>query len=609
MAQRTVLLIDYEPRSIEDARRPLQEAGYQVEIANDGISGLEAFHRLQPDLVVVEAMLPKKHGFDVCQAIKNSPDGKDTPVVITTGVYRGRKYRNQALTNFRCDEYLEKPFTDEALLDACNRFIREVIVESASPDSPLAATRSGGNDLEAMTEDEISARLDSLLADFGAAIDEAAPSEEPVDSPAEAAPDEPSAVPAERDVDATPIAGPASTVFAEAPSKPAPPSTADVPAAPSSGSAPEPTSPETDDGAEGAPGPVEAAATSLDAPVAEPPHEPCAATPNVDSTSNGRRRARVVGSMAVVVLVAVAGGAWVWLGRGNDAPADSIPRVERATPTVLDAPPVTDTMFVGPPIEAAGEPAVADVTDAAESDAVVLASPEPTAAVVATVRDVGVPADDAAVRPTASKPPAPAEALPAPVPAVAKVEPTPQPAVQPTRLAAQDPSDAAPTDRIEDSTASPGVSADEAIDPVPKVTSPDAEPPGESIVAPPEPASVEPAVVDPGPAAVEAAEPPAVQVGDLFPLTEVDRAPSVIDNPTPEYDPMARQLRQQGTVVLNVLVSEDGSVEDVQVLREIPRSRLNDSAVRAVRRWRYEPAVKDGVRVKVWKTEAIHFRL
>ena len=70
MANYTILLIDYEPRSIERFRDPLIAAGYAVEIATDGVSGIEAFHRLSPDMVLVEAMIPKKHGFEVCQELK-----------------------------------------------------------------------------------------------------------------------------------------------------------------------------------------------------------------------------------------------------------------------------------------------------------------------------------------------------------------------------------------------------------------------------------------------------------------------------------------------------------------------------------------------------------
>ena len=113
MANYTILLIDYEPRSIERFREPLVAAGYSVEIANDGLSGIEAFNRLSPDMVLVEAMIPKKHGFEVCQELKRTPHGQKTPIIITTGVYKGRKYRTQALHIYGCDEYIEKPIAPQ----------------------------------------------------------------------------------------------------------------------------------------------------------------------------------------------------------------------------------------------------------------------------------------------------------------------------------------------------------------------------------------------------------------------------------------------------------------------------------------------------------------
>src|SRR5882672_12746067 len=123
MANYTILLIDYEPRSIERFREPLAAAGYTIEIATDGVSGIEAFHRLSPDMVLVEAMIPKKHGFEVCQELKRTPHGRRTPVIITTGVYKGRKYRTQALHIYGCDEYIEKPIAPEQLLKVVGRFL------------------------------------------------------------------------------------------------------------------------------------------------------------------------------------------------------------------------------------------------------------------------------------------------------------------------------------------------------------------------------------------------------------------------------------------------------------------------------------------------------
>jgi CheY-like chemotaxis protein len=117
MRHYTILLIDYEPRSIERVRRPLTEAGFLVRLATDGVSGISTFEELEPDLVIIEAMIPKKHGFEVCQEIKRTPHGKRTPVFVQTAVYKGRKYRSQALHIYNCDEYLEKPYSDEFLVE------------------------------------------------------------------------------------------------------------------------------------------------------------------------------------------------------------------------------------------------------------------------------------------------------------------------------------------------------------------------------------------------------------------------------------------------------------------------------------------------------------
>ena len=65
----------------------------------------------------------------------------------------------------------------------------------------------------------------------------------------------------------------------------------------------------------------------------------------------------------------------------------------------------------------------------------------------------------------------------------------------------------------------------------------------------------------------------------------------------------------EGEVLVSVLVDENGEVADVELIKEIPRSRLNAATVAAARRWTYEPAMKDGVAVSVWKTERIVFTL
>jgi len=184
----TILVIDYEPKSIERVRRPLSAVGYSVEVATDGLSGLETFHRIRPDLVMIEAMIPKKHGFEVCQEIKKTPYGKRTPVIITTSVYKGRKYRSQAFHLHGCDEYIEKPINEEQIVEVCKRMLGDTRPESpasgifdsmAHPDPSMLETEgdrpvatSFSSPAPEMDEDEleIMARLDSILPGGGGAF-------------------------------------------------------------------------------------------------------------------------------------------------------------------------------------------------------------------------------------------------------------------------------------------------------------------------------------------------------------------------------------------------------------------------------------------------------
>jgi TonB family protein len=187
MSKYTILLIDYEPRSIESLKGPLESVGYRVEVASDGISGVEMFDSLKPDLTLIEAMIPKKHGFEVCQQLKATEHGTKTPIAILTAVYKGRKYRSQALHSYKCDEYLEKPIDADYLLQTVGKLLHiedpykplggdgvpEVVevVQEVDPAADEPAPASTGPreslpfDLTGADESAIMDRLDEILAD------------------------------------------------------------------------------------------------------------------------------------------------------------------------------------------------------------------------------------------------------------------------------------------------------------------------------------------------------------------------------------------------------------------------------------------------------------
>ncbi len=112
------------------------------------------------------------------------------------------------------------------------------------------------------------------------------------------------------------------------------------------------------------------------------------------------------------------------------------------------------------------------------------------------------------------------------------------------------------------------------------------------------------APIPPGPAA------PATRRGDLVASAELDRPPRIATVVKPEYPPIARRMNIGGTVVLSVLVTETGRVEDVRVVRDPGRNvGLPQAAEKAVRQWTFVPAEKNGVAVKTWYMVPIPFVL
>jgi protein TonB len=103
--------------------------------------------------------------------------------------------------------------------------------------------------------------------------------------------------------------------------------------------------------------------------------------------------------------------------------------------------------------------------------------------------------------------------------------------------------------------------------------------------------------------------PSAVSPGAQVDLALVDVAPAPRARDLPRYTRRARRAGEQGTVHLSVLIDHHGEVETVRLADGIPGSELNQLAVDTARRWRFSPARKDGVPVRVWKEVRLEFSI
>lgn len=128
-----MLIVDYDTKSIESLSKLFE--GYKIEVmtAMDGVDAYEKFKADEPDLVLLEAMLPRLHGFDLAQKIYQDTRGR-VPVIIVTAVYKGQQYRNEALRTFGVSDYFEKPYDQDKLVNRVLSLIgeREEVEEDIS---------------------------------------------------------------------------------------------------------------------------------------------------------------------------------------------------------------------------------------------------------------------------------------------------------------------------------------------------------------------------------------------------------------------------------------------------------------------------------------------
>ncbi|MBE0711550.1 MAG: response regulator [Candidatus Aminicenantes bacterium] len=135
MAEKKILIVDYDAASLEKLSKLLKSHKFHVIKASDGQSGYDKFGAEKPDLVVLEAMLPKMHGFDLTKRISQESRGR-VPVVVVTGLYKGPQYRQEALGSLGAAEFFEKPLDLEAFVGAIKRLLHdEDDLDEVLPDS------------------------------------------------------------------------------------------------------------------------------------------------------------------------------------------------------------------------------------------------------------------------------------------------------------------------------------------------------------------------------------------------------------------------------------------------------------------------------------------
>jgi DNA-binding response OmpR family regulator len=122
MAHARILVVDDERKTVELARMYLERDGYRVLTAFDGIEALEATRHRQPDLMVLDVMLPGLDGFDLCRILRG--EGNKVPIIMLTA----RTVDDDKLLalDLGADDYITKPFSPRELVARVRAVLRRV---------------------------------------------------------------------------------------------------------------------------------------------------------------------------------------------------------------------------------------------------------------------------------------------------------------------------------------------------------------------------------------------------------------------------------------------------------------------------------------------------
>ncbi len=129
MAGERILVVDDELAISELVSEALKRQGFRVETASDGDSALEKAETTLPDLILLDLMLPKLDGWEVCRRLKNQPSTKRIPIMMLTA----RRDEREVIAGLEigADDYLKKPFSLGELIARVKALLRRSLPEQA----------------------------------------------------------------------------------------------------------------------------------------------------------------------------------------------------------------------------------------------------------------------------------------------------------------------------------------------------------------------------------------------------------------------------------------------------------------------------------------------
>jgi DNA-binding response OmpR family regulator len=160
--KRTVLVVDDEADIRKLVRRVLEDRGFRVTEAGRGHEALAMLKESPPDLVVLDAMLPEVHGFDIAKRMKGTERYGHIPIVMISAVYRGWRFAEDVRQSYGVDAYLEKPFKMSELVAAVETALSHRPAPSSVENISADAEKKLSQGIEAYQKGDIATAIEHL---------------------------------------------------------------------------------------------------------------------------------------------------------------------------------------------------------------------------------------------------------------------------------------------------------------------------------------------------------------------------------------------------------------------------------------------------------------
>lgn len=126
MSKKYVLVVDDDPDLVETVGMLLESKGYEVGKAYDAFEAEAAIKKRQPDVLILDVMMPRKSGYELCKELKENKWTKDIPIVLLTAV--GEAVPTTTYTHYEgmtveAEDYIAKPVDANTLLQAVERLL------------------------------------------------------------------------------------------------------------------------------------------------------------------------------------------------------------------------------------------------------------------------------------------------------------------------------------------------------------------------------------------------------------------------------------------------------------------------------------------------------